>query len=82
MQPELDEKRFGMLPLSKIEAFYRAYHGYLKNNGVDGVKVGRSYMCAFCLFDALCYFIATVMCALLLSTVHPICFAVPAQPVR
>lgn len=40
MQPELDEKRFGMMSLSRVEAFYLAYHRYLKNNGIDGVKVG------------------------------------------
>lgn len=40
MQPELDEKSFGMVPADRIEAFYRAYHKYLKENGVDGVKVG------------------------------------------
>ncbi|CAN0114655.1 unnamed protein product [Ectocarpus sp. 12 AP-2014] len=39
MQPELDQKRFGMVRLGNVEAFYRAYHGYLRDNGVDGVKV-------------------------------------------
>ncbi|CBN77415.1 Alpha-galactosidase, family GH36 [Ectocarpus siliculosus] len=39
MQPELDHKRFGMVRLGNVEAFYRAYHGYLRDNGVDGVKV-------------------------------------------
>lgn len=43
MQPELDEKRFGMLPLTQVEAFYRSYHSYLKKNGVDGVKVGMPF---------------------------------------
>lgn len=39
MQPELDEKRFGMVPAQRVEAFYLAYHKYLRDNGVDGVKV-------------------------------------------
>lgn len=39
MQPELDDKRFGMVRLGNVEAFYRAYHGYLRDNGIDGVKV-------------------------------------------
>lgn len=39
MQPELDAKHFGMVPSEKSGAFYRAYHTYLKENGVDGVKV-------------------------------------------
>lgn len=28
-----------MVPSEKVEAFYRSYHAYLKENGVDGVKV-------------------------------------------
>lgn len=39
MQPELDEKRFGMVKPSRAESFYLAYHKYLKKNGIDGVKV-------------------------------------------
>lgn len=39
MQPELDGKRFGMVPASRVGDFYLAYHRYLKENGVDGVKV-------------------------------------------
>lgn len=39
MQPELDEKRFGMIPRRRVQDFYRAYHTYLKSNGIDGVKV-------------------------------------------
>lgn len=39
MQPELNEKRFGMVPAQRVEAFYLAYHKYLRDNGVDGVKV-------------------------------------------
>lgn len=40
MQPELDGKRFGMVPAARMGEFYLAYHRYLKDNGVDGVKVG------------------------------------------
>ncbi|CAM9672683.1 unnamed protein product, partial [Laminaria digitata] len=39
MQPELDGKRFGMVPASRVGEFYLAYHKYLKDNGLDGVKV-------------------------------------------
>lgn len=39
MQPELDGKRFGMVPARRVGEFYLAYHKYLKDNGVDGVKV-------------------------------------------
>lgn len=39
MQPELDQKRFGMVPSKRAESFFMAYHKYLKDNGVDGVKV-------------------------------------------
>lgn len=39
MQPELDEKRFGMVRPSRVRDFYSAYHRYLKDSGVDGVKV-------------------------------------------
>ena len=39
MQPELDQKRFGMIPANRVESFYLSYHKYLKDNGVDGVKV-------------------------------------------
>lgn len=39
MQPELDEKKFGMVLPSRVGDFYSAYHTYLKKSGVDGVKV-------------------------------------------
>ncbi|CAM9418058.1 unnamed protein product, partial [Hapterophycus canaliculatus] len=44
MQPELDEKRFGMVKASRAEAFYLAYHRYLRENGIDGVKVDAQSM--------------------------------------
>lgn len=45
MQPAFDLHRFGMVPAKKVESFYRAYHGYLKDNGIDGVKVTVSLQC-------------------------------------
>lgn len=39
IQPELDQKRFGMVPSQRVESFFMAYHKYLKDSGVDGVKV-------------------------------------------
>lgn len=42
MQPELDQKRFGMVPSQRVEDFFMAYHKYLKDSGVDGVKVKKT----------------------------------------
>lgn len=39
MQPELDEKIFGMVTPRRVGDFYSAYHRYLKDSGIDGVKV-------------------------------------------
>ncbi|CAM9346044.1 unnamed protein product [Discosporangium mesarthrocarpum] len=44
IQEEFDGKRFGMVPPHRASEFYLAYHQYLKDNAIDGVKVDAQAM--------------------------------------